>query len=224
MRRPAAASERPRPIQANANGNPGKDQAGIAEALSQLSLERPPPWKVDCLPWRARPTIRVGKRSKTSLESKRKRQYPRPRVISAIKRIAQGIVRAQALLTHRVCPIMQVTEKRLLRASHMKPWRPSDNHARLNNAKAIRLSPHGNALFGLGQVCLLRIPARCWCAGNSHTRFEAIGPSRCIRVGSRSRRSAALLATPLRAHGVSLEPACVIATISRRRGSAEDPQ
>jgi predicted restriction endonuclease len=43
-----------------------------------------------------------------------------------------------------------VGDKRLLRASHIKPWRESNNGERLNGANGLMLSPHFDALFDLG--------------------------------------------------------------------------
>jgi len=43
-----------------------------------------------------------------------------------------------------------VSDKRLLRASHIKPWRESSNFERLDGANGIMLSPHVDALFDLG--------------------------------------------------------------------------
>lgn len=65
-------------------------------------------------------------------------------------RVGQGIFRSSTLLMHPVCRVTGVSEKRLLRASHIKPWRVSDNHERLDGANGIMLSPHIDALFDLG--------------------------------------------------------------------------
>lgn len=65
-------------------------------------------------------------------------------------RIGQGIFRAQVLLRHPVCRVTGVTDKRLLRASHIKSWKESDNFERLDGANGIMLSPHVDALFDLG--------------------------------------------------------------------------
>lgn len=40
--------------------------------------------------------------------------------------------------------------KRLLRASHIKPWRDCDNDERLDGANGIMLAPHVDAMFDLG--------------------------------------------------------------------------
>lgn len=65
-------------------------------------------------------------------------------------RVGQGIFRALVLLRDPVCRVTGVAEKRFLRASHIKPWRESDNIERLDGNNGIMLSPHVDALFDLG--------------------------------------------------------------------------
>ena len=62
-------------------------------------------------------------------------------------RIGQGLFRRRALLMGAQCRVTGVSEKRLLRASLIKPWRESDNFERLDGANGLMLSPHIDALF-----------------------------------------------------------------------------
>lgn len=62
-------------------------------------------------------------------------------------RIGQGLFRKRALLLGGQCRVTGVADKRLLRASHIKPWRESSNFERLDGANGLMLSPHIDALF-----------------------------------------------------------------------------
>lgn len=65
-------------------------------------------------------------------------------------RVGQGIFRSNTLLRHPTCRVTGVSDKRLLRASHIKPWKDSTNFERLDGANGIMLSPHVDVLFDLG--------------------------------------------------------------------------
>lgn len=65
-------------------------------------------------------------------------------------RVGQGIFRTQVLLRAPECRVTHVTDKRLLRASHIKPWKDCDNRERLDGANGLMLAPHVDAMFDLG--------------------------------------------------------------------------
>lgn len=140
------------PVQPNGNGNQGVYLTGISDALGQLLValtgmaDRLPAMEApaDILSWQVMDDIAQIKAEAAIPETQRLQ------LIQA--RIGQGIFRAQVLLKHPVCRVTQVADKRLLRASHIKPWRQSDNHERLDGANGIMLSPHVDALFDLGLV------------------------------------------------------------------------
>jgi len=62
-------------------------------------------------------------------------------------RVGQGLFRKRALLQGAVCRVTGVSEKRFLRASHIKPWRDSNNFERLDGSNGLMLSPHIDVLF-----------------------------------------------------------------------------
>lgn len=62
-------------------------------------------------------------------------------------RVGQGLFRKRALLQGAVCRVTGVSEKRFLRASHIKPWRDSSNFERLDGSNGLMLSPHIDVLF-----------------------------------------------------------------------------
>lgn len=67
-------------------------------------------------------------------------------------RIGQGYFRSQVLLRGPRCRVTGVADKRLLRASHIKPWKDSNNTERLDGANGLMLSPHVDSLFDLGLI------------------------------------------------------------------------
>lgn len=68
-------------------------------------------------------------------------------------RIGQGKFRLK-LLTYwgNSCSVTRVGNKRLLRASHIKPWKDSDNRERLDKYNGLLLSPNLDALFDCGLI------------------------------------------------------------------------
>lgn len=62
-------------------------------------------------------------------------------------RIGQGLFRTRVLTAEQRCRVTGVEDHRLLRASHIKPWRASSNQERLDADNGLMLSPHIDALF-----------------------------------------------------------------------------
>lgn len=62
-------------------------------------------------------------------------------------RVGQGLFRVGVLSADRRCKVTGVDDQRLLRASHIKPWRDSSNAERLSPDNGVLLSPHIDALF-----------------------------------------------------------------------------
>ncbi|MEH0874746.1 HNH endonuclease [Pectobacterium cacticida] len=67
-------------------------------------------------------------------------------------RLGQGDFRGGVLNKYPKCPITGVSMPELLRASHIKPWRQSDNKERLDPYNGIMLSPHVDVLFDKGYI------------------------------------------------------------------------
>lgn len=62
-------------------------------------------------------------------------------------RIGQSHFRAKLLSEMKSCPITGIDDKRLLIASHIKPWVHSNNEERVNTKNGILLSPLFDKLF-----------------------------------------------------------------------------
>lgn len=68
-------------------------------------------------------------------------------------RIGQGIFREKLLVDcGSKCPISQITDARILRASHIKPWRFAEHTERLDPKNGLILSPTYDLLFDQGFI------------------------------------------------------------------------
>ncbi len=67
-------------------------------------------------------------------------------------RRGQGKFRERVQMLEIGCRVTQVTQDKLLVASHIKPWRESDNIERLDGNNGLFLSPHVDALFDGGFI------------------------------------------------------------------------
>ena len=67
-------------------------------------------------------------------------------------RIGQGIFRTRVEEIESRCRMTGVSDKRFLVASHIKPWRASNNNERLDGNNGLLLSPHVDKLFDKGWI------------------------------------------------------------------------
>jgi hypothetical protein len=68
-------------------------------------------------------------------------------------RIGQGKFRKKLIeYWGGICAVTGLSEQTLLRASHIRPWRSSDNHQRLYPFNGLLLAPHLDALFDGGFI------------------------------------------------------------------------
>lgn len=72
------------------------------------------------------------------------------KVVEQKVRIGQSYFRAKLLSEMKSCPITGIDDKRLLIASHIKPWIHSNNEERVNTKNGILLSPLFDKLFDKG--------------------------------------------------------------------------
>jgi hypothetical protein len=83
--------------------------------------------------------------SRTDLAPRTKKQ-----LIDA--RIGQGCFRGRILLAELSCRVTGVSAPNHLRASHIKPWKESDDFERLDRNNGLMLSPHIDHLFDQGYM------------------------------------------------------------------------
>lgn len=74
----------------------------------------------------------------------------RQQVVKA--RRGQGVFRSNVLLTEESCRVTRVGDSKHLRASHIKPWKDSNDSERLNGFNGLLLSPHIDHLFDKGFI------------------------------------------------------------------------
>ena len=69
-----------------------------------------------------------------------------------IARKGQGIFRTNVRLVEKSCRVTGLAESRHLVASHIKPWRDSSDHEKLDGYNGLLLSPHIDHLFDKGFI------------------------------------------------------------------------
>jgi len=67
-------------------------------------------------------------------------------------RIGQGLFRFNVEKIESKCRVTKVSDKRLLIASHVKPWKDSTNEERLDGHNGLLLAPHVDKLFDKGWI------------------------------------------------------------------------
>ncbi len=77
-------------------------------------------------------------------------QTERQQLVNA--RVGQGLFRSRVELLEPSCRITGVSDRRFLRASHIKPWAQSSNSEKLDGANGLMLSPHVDHLFDKGFI------------------------------------------------------------------------
>ena len=74
------------------------------------------------------------------------------KVIQQTIRIGQEKFRRNLLEEIDFCPITGITDKRILTASHIKPWRVSSNNERLDKNNGFIFSPMIDKIFDIGLI------------------------------------------------------------------------
>lgn len=74
------------------------------------------------------------------------------KIIQQIIRVGQEKFRRNLLEEISFCPITGITDRRILTASHIKPWRVSNNNERLDKNNGFIFSPTIDKLFDIGLI------------------------------------------------------------------------
>lgn len=139
--------DRHSPIQANGNGNQGCYLAAIDDTLGNTLLS---------IVSQSTPTIYYQLDEVDTIIEEKK--INRSRITETQKeqlikaRRGQGLFRQNVEKIEKKCRVTGVTDKRLLIASHIKPWKASDNFERLDGHNGFLLSPHADKLFDQGWI------------------------------------------------------------------------
>ena len=67
-------------------------------------------------------------------------------------RVGQGLFKNNVRLNEHACRITGVTQLHHLRASHIKPWKASDDEEKLHGCNGLLLAPHVDHLFDRGFI------------------------------------------------------------------------
>ena len=135
------------PIRATGHGNQGAYLAGISDELGVMLLGMIGASKAvhDLLPLESSTTM-PALEDIDAIEATPGISITEKKQLIA-SRVGQGLFRKRALLQGSVCRVTGVCDKRFLRASHIKPWRESNNFERLDGSNGLMLSPHIDVLF-----------------------------------------------------------------------------
>lgn len=67
-------------------------------------------------------------------------------------RRGQGIFKQNVFLNEKKCRVTGVSDLKFLRASHIKPWKDSNDDEKLNGCNGLLLAPHIDHLFDKGMI------------------------------------------------------------------------
>jgi putative restriction endonuclease len=151
------------PIKADGFGNQGAYFAQISEALALLIAGLADPFLKQALSsmssGASEALIEVALPAIQDWEDQQQHQIEETVAIPETTRqalvqarIGQGKFKQQVSLLERACRITKVDNPTHLIASHIKPWRESDNEERLSGANGLLLTPSIDHLFDRGFI------------------------------------------------------------------------
>jgi hypothetical protein len=139
------------PIQKNGDGNQGCYLARISTELGNLVLNLIR--EVD--PTAAHTVHEVEIEAEEALQEQilQTSEIPETEKQQLVRsRIGQGIFRIRVAQQEKKCRLTGVDNLAFLVASHIKPWRDSNNEERLSGSNGLLLSPHVDKLFDRGWI------------------------------------------------------------------------
>jgi hypothetical protein len=139
------------PIQKNGDGNQGCYLASISPELGHLILNLV--CEVD--PTAAQTVHEIEIEGEETLQEQilQSSEIPDTEKKQLVRsRVGQGIFRMRVAQQEKKCRLTGVDNLAFLVASHIKPWRHSDNDERLNGSNGLLLSPHVDKLFDRGWI------------------------------------------------------------------------
>jgi len=140
------------PLQPNGNGNQGVYLAEVSEAFTKtiltkmdITLSSTSISDQDVIADAAEEQAQTAIQGRTDIGPTQKAQL-------VLARRGQGVFRANVRLNEKGCRVTGVTDQRFLIASHIKPWRLSDDREKLDGCNGLLLSPHIDRLFDKGYI------------------------------------------------------------------------
>lgn len=140
------------PLQGDGNGKQAVYLAEISEAFANIVLR-----KMGVAP----PTLETSDFHEAIIAQEEKAQKAIQGRIDigatqkeqlVLSRRGQGVFKANVRLNEGGCRVTGISDQRFLIASHIKPWRLSDDQEKLDGCNGLLLSPHIDRLFDLGYI------------------------------------------------------------------------
>lgn len=139
------------PLQANGNGNQGVYLAPVAPVMaSELSRLLNGQVEAVILAYPLDDDLAADAAEKAIWEDGAIPVTEREQLAKA--RVGQGLYRSRVELIEAGCRLTGVTDRRFLRASHIKPWSKSDSREKLDGNNGLLLAPHIDHLFDKGFI------------------------------------------------------------------------
>lgn len=140
------------PLQSNGNGNQGVYLAEVSERFADVLIGKLGPQSSNVLHQEG--TEEADLADAEAQEALMGRTDIGPTQIKQLvsARRGQGIFRANVRLNETSCRITGISEQKLLTASHIKPWRDSNDQEKLDGCNGLLLSPHADKLFDKGYI------------------------------------------------------------------------
>jgi hypothetical protein len=147
----ATLPEKYSPLQANGNGNQGVYLAPVAPVMaSELSRLLNGQVESVILAYPLDDDLTADAAEKAIRENGAIPVTEREQLVKA--RVGQGLYRSRVELIEAGCRLTGVTDRRFLRASHIKPWSKSDSREKLDGNNGLLLAPHIDHLFDKGFI------------------------------------------------------------------------
>ncbi|MEW6615043.1 MAG: HNH endonuclease signature motif containing protein [Thermodesulfobacteriota bacterium] len=129
-------------------------RGAIYEHLSHLKREHGLPYEKVVDKYRFKRDILIGPQDALTDLEEHKSEYENATEKEAIiqARIGQGKFRENLLKRWQSCSVTGCQEVKVLRASHIKPWRDCTNEERLDIDNGLLLAPNIDALFDVGLI------------------------------------------------------------------------
>lgn len=147
----ATLPEKYSPLQDNGNGNQGVYLAPVPNTMAK-ELSRLLTGQVEAvlLAYPLDDDLAADAVEKAITEDAAIPVTEREQLVKA--RVGQGLYRSRVELIEAGCRLTGVTDRRFLRASHIKPWSKSDSREKLDGNNGLLLAPHIDHLFDKGFI------------------------------------------------------------------------
>lgn len=181
------------PLQPNGNGNQGVYLAEVSEAFAKtilakmdITLSSTSISDQDVIADAAEEQAQTAIQGRTDIGATQKAQM-------VLARRGQGIFRANVRLNEKGCRVTGVTDQRFLIASHIKPWRLSDDREKLDGCNGLLLSPHIDRLFDKGYISFSDVGDILKSSQMPEALWDGWGLAEFFNVGTFNERQSAYL-------------------------------